>query len=204
MVGNKTALSLFLCAMLALSACATAVTSTARMAGGVATGAAKTTAKASVSATGAAVDLATPDGKSEEAGEHHDDNPRPFDASRRAMEDVDVALAMGSITDKRVLLVLGGNWCHDSRGLAAHFERPELAATIARHYELVWVDVGRRNRNLDVPRRFGVYELHGTPTVLILSSEGALLNEETAHDWRRAHSISYEDTLDYFQRQAMR
>ena len=35
-----------------------------------------------------------------------------------AMGDVDVALARAASNDKRVLLVMGANWCHYSRALA--------------------------------------------------------------------------------------
>jgi len=127
------------------------------------------------------------------------DEPRPFDEARDVMADVDAALAAAKARGTRALLVLGGNWCHDSRGLAAKFEDPELAALIAARYELVWVDVGRRDKNLDVARRFGVGDLLGTPTVLILSADGALLNASSAHDWRDAASRSLDETYGYFQ-----
>ena len=128
------------------------------------------------------------------------DEPRPFDETRNAMADVNAALERAAISGKNVLLVLGGNWCHDSRGLAAKFERGELAQVITDGYELVWVDVGYRDRNLDLPRRFGVLELVGTPTVLILSPEGELLNGDSVHDWRTAYSKPYDETLAYFER----
>ncbi len=150
-------------------------------------------AKVGVKTTGAVVDAAVPGGH-----DHHDDDPRPFDETRNASADVDAALAAAKVSGKKPLLVLGGNWCHDSRGLAAKFEQPELAAVIADHYELVWVDVGHRDRNLHIAARFGVAELYGTPTVLILSPEGALLNRESVHDWKTADSKPYDETLDYF------
>ena len=130
---------------------------------------------------------------------HNKDERRPFDASRNAMMDVDAALASAAISGKRVLLVLGGNWCHDSRGLASKFQRPEMMRIIEESYELVWVDVGYRDRNLDVAERFGVDRLIGTPTVLILSQQGVLLNADTIHDWRRADSTPYDDVIQYFQ-----
>ncbi len=131
-------------------------------------------------------------------GHHGSDDPRPFDAEANAMADVDAALLAAQGSGKRVLLVLGGNWCHDSRGLARKFEDPVLGEIINTSYELVYVDVGRRDRNLEVAQRFGVAELIGTPTVLILSPEGALLNGDTVHDWRTAHSKSLEETTAYF------
>ncbi len=136
----------------------------------------------------------------EDHGAHHDGDVRPFNESRDAMADVDAALERARHGGRNALLILGGNWCHDSRGLAADFERPELSEVIAAGYELVFVDVGYRDRNLDVAARFGVMELYGTPTVLIVSPAGALLNRESVHDWRTAASKPYADTLDYFRR----
>lgn len=133
---------------------------------------------------------------------HDEDEPRPFDASSNAMMDVNAALAAAAISGKRALLVLGGNWCHDSRGLAAKFLRPEMETLLSENYELVWVDVGRRDRNLDVAERFGVSKLLGTPTVLILSPSGELLNADSVHDWRRADSTPYNEVVDYFQKYA--
>ncbi|MEE2691230.1 MAG: thioredoxin family protein [Pseudomonadota bacterium] len=127
-----------------------------------------------------------------------DDGPRPFNEAADAMADVDAALARAGARGTRALLVLGGDWCHDSRGLAAKFETPELAALIGENYELVFVDVGHRDRNLDVARRFGVGDLLGTPTVLIVSAEGALLNADSVHGWRDAASKSLEETTAYF------
>lgn len=186
-----------------VAGCVSAVTTTVGAAAGVTKAAVKTTAGVTTAAIGAAV----PDGEDHDekkrGGHHHDDDdPRPFDATRNAMMDVDIALQGAKISGRNVLLVLGGNWCHDSRGLAAKFNEPELAQVVADGYELVWVDVGYRDRNLDVPQRFGVMELYGTPTVLILSPEGALLNRDSVHDWRTADSKPYDETLVYFQRYA--
>lgn len=176
------------------SGCVKAVTTTVGAAVDAGTGA----AKAGVGVAGAAADMAIPDGDGAHHG--HDDGPRPYDETRDAMADVDAAFAAAAISGRNVLLALGGNWCHDSRGLASKFQESELAAVIRDHYELVWVDVGYRDRNLDVPARFGVPQLFGTPTILILSPEGELLNRASVHDWRTADSKPYDETLAYFQR----
>ncbi len=124
--------------------------------------------------------------------------PQPFDEKADAMRDVDLAIAASKTSGKRPLLVLGGNWCHDSRGIAKKFQTTPLSRLIEDGFELVWVDVGHKDRNLDVAERFGVEKLIGTPTILILSPDGALLNADTVHDWRTADSRSIEEALDYF------
>jgi len=61
------------------------------------------------------------------------------------------------------------------------------------------VDVGHRDRNLNIARRFGIDAILGTPTVLILSPDGDLLNRDSVHDWRTADSKTLAETLDYFE-----
>lgn len=124
----------------------------------------------------------------------------PFDESADANADVDAAFAAAKASGRKVMIVLGTNRCHDSRGLAAKFVDPSLAPIINGRYHVVWVDVGRRDRNLDIPRRFGVRELIGTPTILIASAAGDLLNADSASDWRNADSRTLDEAVAYFSR----
>ncbi|MGP1282277.1 MAG: thioredoxin family protein [Parasphingopyxis sp.] len=127
---------------------------------------------------------------------------RPFDGERAALAEIVWALTRATVHRKRVILVMGANWCHDSRGLAGWFETPRFAAMLEDRYEIVYVDVGRpqegAGRNIDIARRFGIEEIAGTPTVLVLSPEGTLLNAETAPGWRNAASRSEDEIFDYF------
>lgn len=125
--------------------------------------------------------------------------PRPFDEAANAMQDVDAALLAAAADGKHPLLVLGGNWCHDSRDLAKKFEGEPLQSLVSSKFHTVWVDVGRRDRNLDVATRFGVEKLLGTPTVLILSPEGELLNADSVHDWRTSATRTADEALAYFE-----
>lgn len=117
---------------------------------------------------------------------------RAFLASNTASADVDAALARAGQSGKRVLLVMGANWCHDSRILAGWLATDRFAELVARKYELVFVDIGMPRGgdrpNLEIARRFGVAELPGSPNVLVLSSDGVLVNPTTATTWRDAGS----------------
>lgn len=119
-----------------------------------------------------------------------------YDAAANAGGEVDAALARAKGNGKRVLLVLGANWCHDSTALAGWLETPRFAALVAERYELVFVNVGMPQtgdgHNLDVPRRFGLAELPGTPALLVLTAEGKPVNLDTAASWRNAASRSEE------------
>jgi hypothetical protein len=114
------------------------------------------------------------------------------------MADVDAALGRATASGKRVLLVMGANWCHDSRALAGWLETPRFTALLAERYELVFVNVGLPQtgdgHNLDVARRFGLAEIPGTPALLVLTAEGEAVNLDTAGSWRNAASRS-EDAI---------
>ena len=121
---------------------------------------------------------------------------RPYAANADAMADVHAALTRAAASGKHVLLVMGANWCHDSRALAGWLETPRFAALTAASYELVFVNVGvpqtGEGRNLDIARRFGLEDVPGTPAVLVLTADGKLVNRDTAASWRNAASRSEE------------
>ncbi|HVU22106.1 MAG TPA: thioredoxin family protein [Rhizomicrobium sp.] len=102
---------------------------------------------------------------------------RPFDENANADAAVDAAFARARKSGKDVLIDLGGNWCADCRILSGLMELPELHAFLSAHYEMATVDVGRFNRNLDIPARFGITErLEGVPAILVSTPGGRLIN----------------------------
>jgi CubicO group peptidase (beta-lactamase class C family) len=124
--------------------------------------------------------------------------PKPFDESANARADVDAALAKAATDGRPALMILGGNWCHDSRALAVRLAEPPLAKIIEENFHTIFVDVGRRDRNLWLPRRYDIGPLAGTPTVFVVSAEGALLNRERVFELTTADSMSLPTITDYF------
>ncbi len=124
--------------------------------------------------------------------------PKPFDEAADARADVEAAFAAAAADGRRVALILGGNWCHDSRALAARLAEGPLSALMAERFHTVFVDVGRRERNLWLPRRYGLGTLAGTPTVLVVSAQGALLNPDNVFDLTTADSVPVQTITDYF------
>ena len=115
------------------------------------------------------------------------------------MADVDEVLARAGKNDKLALIIMGGNWCHDSRALASRLAQPEMTPIMSEHYEVEFVDVGYLDTAMDVIRRFGQPIIYGTPTVLIVDPEtGRVINFDTSPRWRDATRISMADTVEYF------
>lgn len=124
----------------------------------------------------------------------------PYDAEIDATAAVDAALLQAADRGTLVMIVLGANWCHDCRALAGWLQTERFAALVSEHYDVVYVDAGHpqsgEGRNLDIAARFGVEDITGTPTLLILDGEGTLLNADTATSWRNAASRSEDEIYE--------
>ena len=101
----------------------------------------------------------------------------PYDENANADAAVGAAFARAKKSGKRVMIDLGGNWCGDCIVLANLMQLSELKPFLASHFEIVSVDVGRFNKNLQVPARFGVTKrLEGVPAVIIAEPDGSFVN----------------------------
>ncbi len=95
--------------------------------------------------------------------------PYPYDEAADADAAVAKAKAQAKRAGRLLMIDLGGNWCGDCRILAATIERPELKAFLDRRYVIVSVDVGRFDKNLQIPARYGITSrLEGVPALLIV------------------------------------
>ena len=127
-----------------------------------------------------------------------------FQPSVDALSDVQGALSRADDNDRLALVVLGANWCHDSRALASQLHDWPLSELIQQHYELVFVDVGYLDKGREVLQQFGVAQFYATPTVLIINpSNGQLVNDEDRHIWGNAASIGMSLSVQYFEKWAM-
>ena len=127
-----------------------------------------------------------------------------FQPSVDPLSDVQQALSRAGDGDRRALVVLGANWCHDSRALASRLHQSPLAEVIQQHYELVFVDVGFYEKGRAVTQQFGVAHYYATPTVLIIDPlNGQLVNDEDRHIWGNAFNIDMSSSVQYFEKWAV-
>ena len=98
--------------------------------------------------------------------------PYPYDEKANADAQVNAALAAAKAQHKLAFIDLGGNWCGDCRVLASLMELPEVKRFVNAHYVVTQVDVGRFNKNLQIPARWGITtRLEGVPAVLIVDPD---------------------------------
>lgn len=102
-----------------------------------------------------------------------------------------------------MLIDLGGNWCGDCRILAGVMELPDVRRFIDRHYEVVSVDVGRFNKNLQIPARYGFTKrLLGVPTVLIVTRRGRVVNAKDVFALSDARHMAPQAVVDWLTKYA--
>ena len=128
---------------------------------------------------------------------------QPYDEGANADAAVAAAFTRAQKSRKRVLIDLGGNWCVDCIVLANFLKLPEMQRFMAAHYEVVTVDVGRFNRNLQIPARFGITKrLEGVPALLIATPDGQLVNGTNVFATASASEMTPKSVADYLAKYA--
>ena len=122
----------------------------------------------------------------------------PYDEHANANAVVDAAFARAKKSGKLVMLDLGGNWCPDCIILANVMRLPAMAQFMAAHYEFAAVDVGRFDKNLQIPARFGITKrLDGVPTILVATPEGKLVNGGQVFALSNAREMTPQSLAEY-------
>ena len=130
--------------------------------------------------------------------------PYPYDEkgdadAKAASAKVAAAKARAKASGKLLLIDLGGNWCGDCRILAATMDLPEMKTFVDRHYETVEVDVGRMDKNLQIPAKYGITQkLEGVPSLLIVDPKtDKLINAGNTANLSDASHMSPQDLADW-------
>jgi thiol-disulfide isomerase/thioredoxin len=124
--------------------------------------------------------------------------PLPYDEKADANAALAKARARAKASHKLLLIDFGGNWCLDCRVLAGVMEQPEMRPFVERHYEVVKVDSGRFNRNMNIPAHFGFKKLEGVPAVFIVDPKrDRLVNGKSVIALADARSMTPQGIADW-------
>ncbi len=99
-----------------------------------------------------------------------------FDETADARAEILRAMDAARYSGKRILLIFGANWCPWCRSLHELFESDsEIRQICQRHFRVVWIDVGKKDRNLDLNERYGNPLRYGIPVIVVLDADGRKL-----------------------------
>jgi thioredoxin 1 len=125
--------------------------------------------------------------------EQKDLYPPAADAKKEIIEAIRAAAA----AHKRVLVVFGANWCYDCHVLEEAFHSPEISPTVEKSFEVVHVDIGQADKNLDIAKQYDVPLDRGVPAIAVLGNDGKLLFSQRRGEFEATRSMAPEDILDF-------
>ena len=100
-----------------------------------------------------------------------------YDPKRDAARDIDDAVAEAKRTNRRILLVVGGEWCSWCHTLDNYFAaHPELKALRDKNFVTVKINFSDENENEPVLSRYPPSE--GYPHIFVLDSGGKFLHSQ--------------------------
>jgi len=120
-----------------------------------------------------------------------------YPAGVNAKAEIKEAIERAGEEHKRVILVFGANWCYDCHVLDLAFHRADLAPLLEKNYEVVHVDVGQYDKNLDLAAQYNVPLNKGVPGLAVLDSKGNLLYSQTNGEFEKARSLAPADLLAF-------
>jgi thioredoxin 1 len=101
---------------------------------------------------------------------------------------------------KHILIVFGADWCYDCHVLEKAFHRPDITAVLTSNYEVVNVDIGQGDKNLDLMNQYEVPIKRGVPAIAVLDSSGKLLFSQKDGEFERARALGPEDLLMFLKK----
>ncbi|MGE5095870.1 MAG: thioredoxin family protein [Betaproteobacteria bacterium] len=127
---------------------------------------------------------------------------KPYNEAADARADIQHALAQAAAERKPVLVVFGANWCPDCRALDIAMKIGRNAELIGREFEVVKVDVGRFDRNVDLAASYEVPLKKGIPAVAIVSPEGRVVYATRGGELADARGMSEDGLYRFFRKAA--
>ena len=114
-----------------------------------------------------------------------------------ARKEIREAVERAGKNHKRIILVFGGNWCYDCHMLDLAFRHSDLTPLLDANYEVVHIDIGDYNRNLDIAHQYKVPLDKGVPALAVLDSRGRLLFSQTHGEWENALNLTPEKIVAF-------
>ena len=122
---------------------------------------------------------------------------KPFAVTEQSIRDY--MAAVGDLAENGELIVYGTDWCGDCQVLDIYFHQPPNLELLDKNFVLVHVDIGRFDKNLDIPEKYNIPLKKGVPALAVLDADGKLLYSQQAAefgDMRYMYATSVTDFLN--------
>ena len=120
----------------------------------------------------------------------------PYDEKANAAADLQQALGAARTDHKDVLLVFGANWCKDCRELDKAMQGSSRTLIDGR-FEVVKIDVGNFDKNLDIAQRYGNPIKRGIPAIAVVDADNHLIYSTKEGELADARSMGEQGIYDF-------
>jgi thiol:disulfide interchange protein len=123
-----------------------------------------------------------------------------YSAEADPKAEIASALKQASLEHKRVILDFGGDWCGDCQVLDIYFHQSPNLELLDKNFLLVHVDIGRFDKNLDIPEKYNVPLKKGVPALAVLDANGKLLYSQQAAEFGDMRYMYPNSVTDFLNR----
>ena len=126
------------------------------------------------------------------------DDKKPYNEAADAKAEISAALKSAATQNKATLLVFGANWCPDCRVLDIEMRQGELAKLVDAKLNVVKIDTGRNDKNIDLIAQYGKITKKGIPAVVLLNSVGKVAYQTDGGELADARRMGSEGITQFF------
>ena len=126
--------------------------------------------------------------------------PLPYDEKEIESLKLDRFIDLTINKGKQPVIIFGGNWCPDCRILEGTLAMPTIKKFIDQHYQIMHIDIGRYDRNMELMNHLNIESKKGVPRVVILDFEKNIVNSTTSSEWTTARDRKQQEIYNYFQK----
>ena len=126
--------------------------------------------------------------------------PDIYPAPEQAQADLAAALKEARVEHRRIIVDFGGNWCTDCHVLDTYMHDPSNQPIIDGSFVVVHVNIGQRDRNLDIAERYRIPLAKGVPALAVLDSHGKLLYSQKGGEFEAMRRMDSGSVTQFLMR----
>jgi thiol-disulfide isomerase/thioredoxin len=121
----------------------------------------------------------------------------PYPPPGQAAADLKRAEARAKSSGKILMVIFGGNWCPDCHVLHQRLAESPVREYAEKRFEIVGINIGEKNANLDIAKRLGVTLDKGVPAAAFIGPDGKPIGNANQGELEAARGYSPQQVLTF-------
>jgi thioredoxin 1 len=121
----------------------------------------------------------------------------PYPPTAQAASNLKNAETRARSSGKILMVIFGGNWCPDCRVLHKRLEESPVREYAEKRFEIVGINIGEKDANLDIAERLGVSLAKGVPAAAFIGPDGKPIGAANQGELEPARGYSPQQVLAF-------